>query len=107
MNAHVCRIRKTWLEGAQVGVVGPKVDLTYPYEHLGEGPDALAQLSKAGKLAERLAAAKNPAVLVGPGILKRADRNAILQQALSRPLYALLYGQNPLPAGPSLAMITG
>jgi hypothetical protein len=77
----VCRIRKTWLEGAQVGVVGPKVDLTYPYEHLGEGAEALAQLNKAGKLAERLANANHPAVLVGPGILKRADRNAVLQQA--------------------------
>ena len=75
-----CRIRKTWLEGAQVAVVGPRVDLTYPYEYLGEGADALAELSKGGKFAEVLAKASRPAIVVGPGILKRADRDSILQQ---------------------------
>lgn len=64
-----------------MGVVGPQVDLTYPYSYLGEGADALAQLSKGGKFAELLANASRPAIVVGPGILKRADRDAILQQA--------------------------
>ena len=63
-----------------MGVVGPKVDLTYPYEHLGQGADALAQLNKGGKFAELLAGAAHPAVVVGPGILKRSDRSVILQQ---------------------------
>ena len=78
-----CRIRKTWLEGASVAVVGPQADLTYPYEHLGEGADALAKLSKGGKFAEKLKNAKYPAVIVGPGILKRADRDAVLSQVQS------------------------
>lgn len=63
-----------------MGVVGAQVDLTYPYSYLGEGADALAQLNKGGKFAELLANASKPAVVVGPGILKRADRDAILQQ---------------------------
>ena len=63
-----------------MGVVGPQVDLTYPYSYLGEGADALAQLNKGGKFAELLAKASKPAVVVGPGILKRADRDAVLQQ---------------------------
>ena len=56
------------------------MDLTYPYSYLGEGADALSQLNKGGKFAELLANANKPAVVVGPGILKRADRDAILQQ---------------------------
>ncbi len=32
------RIRKAWTTGAKVGVVGPKVDLTYDYYHAGDGP---------------------------------------------------------------------
>ena len=61
-------------------MVGTQADLTYPYEHLGEGAEALASLSKGGKFAEKLKNAKFPAVVVGPGILKRTDRDAILSQ---------------------------
>lgn len=75
-----CRIRKTWLEGASIGVVGTAADLTYPYEHLGEGASALEKLSKGGAFADKLKNAKFPAVVVGPGILKRSDRDRILSQ---------------------------
>lgn len=64
-----------------MGVVGPQVDLTYPYNYLGEGAKALEQLSKGGKFADALAGAEKPAIVVGPGILKRTDRESILQQA--------------------------
>ena len=74
------RLRKAWLEGAQIGVVGPQNDLTYPSEHLGDGPEALAKLLKGGKFVEKLAKAHSPAVVVGSGVLQRADRNALLQQ---------------------------
>ena len=73
-----------------MGVVGPKVDLTYPVEHLGEGADVLAQLNKGGKFAELLAGAAHPAVVVGPGVLKRADRSAILQQVGISPAPGIL-----------------
>ena len=74
---HVHRIRKCWLEGAEVALVGERVDLTYPYEHVGEGAGALTEDS----LAEKLKAAERPAVLVGPGILRRPDRAAVMKQA--------------------------
>ena len=67
------------MEGAQIAVVGPEADLTYPYEYLGEGADSLAKLDKS-KFADKLKNAKFPAVVVGPGILKREDRDAILSQ---------------------------
>ncbi|WP_299670906.1 NADH-quinone oxidoreductase subunit NuoG [uncultured Roseobacter sp.] len=35
------RIRKAWLKGARIGVVGPAVDLTYEYHHYGKGRDGL------------------------------------------------------------------
>ena len=30
------RIRKCWLDGAEVAVIGAKADLTYPYSYYGE-----------------------------------------------------------------------
>ena len=59
------------------------MDLTYPYEYLGEGADALSKLLKGGGFAEKLAKASHPAVIVGPGILNRSDRSTILQQVSS------------------------
>ena len=38
------RIRKAWLRGATIGLVGQPVDLTYDYAHLGTGHDALKGL---------------------------------------------------------------
>ncbi len=35
------RIRKAWLRGAKIGVVGPAMDLTYDYHHYGTGRDGL------------------------------------------------------------------
>jgi len=56
------RIRKCWIHNElDVGLVGPKLDLTYDYDHLGDGADVLKQLAE-GKhaFAKRLAASKNP-----------------------------------------------
>lgn len=72
------RLRKTWLDGAQIAVLGEPVDLTYKYEHLGSDPAALTKLLSS-PYADKLKAAKNPAVVVGPGVLKRADREAVLK----------------------------
>jgi NADH-quinone oxidoreductase subunit G len=60
-------------------VIGEKVDLTYPYTHLGNGPDALARLDEAAR--EALSAASRPMVLVGPGATARPDGMAILSAA--------------------------
>uniref|UniRef100_A0A7S2QTI8 NADH dehydrogenase subunit 11 n=1 Tax=Chlamydomonas chlamydogama TaxID=225041 RepID=A0A7S2QTI8_9CHLO len=73
------RLRKTWLDGAQVGLLGTPVDLTYKYEHLGSDPAALAKLAQGGGFFDKLKSAKRPVVIVGPGVLKRADRDAVLR----------------------------
>lgn len=77
------RIRKSWLgKNTPIAVIGEAADLTYPYAHLGDGPEALSKLVAGGKgsFMETLAAAKRPMVLVGPGLLLRADRDAVLQK---------------------------
>ncbi|MEO5338389.1 MAG: NADH-quinone oxidoreductase subunit NuoG [Magnetospirillum sp. WYHS-4] len=72
------RLRKRYLQGGfKVGVVGPEVDLTYKYEHLGEGPAALKSL---GAFAEVLKAAERPMLILGQGALRRPDGAAILAE---------------------------
>jgi NADH-quinone oxidoreductase subunit G len=77
------RIRKRWRNGdLKVGLIGEAVDLTYTYEHLGAGPDTLAELA-AGKLrfAGVLAGAKRPLIIVGQGALARPEGDAVLTLA--------------------------
>jgi NADH-quinone oxidoreductase subunit G len=72
------RIRKRWYHSnLKIGLVGERVDLTYPYEHLGAGPASLADL---GASADVLRGAKNPAIIVGAGALAREDGAAVLAQ---------------------------
>ena len=72
------RIRKRWLKGdLLVGVIGEKVDLTYEYNHLGNGPESLAELVKNHSAISK----KKPIVIVGQGALARPDGAAILSLA--------------------------
>jgi NADH-quinone oxidoreductase subunit G len=69
------RIRKRWRLGQfPIGVIGERVDLTYPYQYLGAGPDTLNELI-GGRLdfANVMKGAKRPIVLVGQGALARPD----------------------------------
>lgn len=68
-----------YLDGVSFGLIGPKVDLTFPYEVLGEGPEAIEKLLSGGPFLDKLRKAERPAVLVGPGIFQRTDRPAVLK----------------------------
>jgi NADH-quinone oxidoreductase subunit G len=73
------RIRKRWRAGKfPVALIGEKVDLTYPYDYLGAGPDTLTALV-AGKhsFAETLKKAEHPLIIVGAGALTRPDGAAV------------------------------
>ena len=75
------RIRKRWRQGdVSIGVVGEKVDLTYPYEYLGAGPDSLGDIGSTA-FGKALAAAKRPVVIVGGGALIRGDGPEVLALA--------------------------
>jgi NADH-quinone oxidoreductase subunit G len=77
------RIRKRWRQGGlAVGLIGERVDLTYPYDYLGAGPQTLKDVAD-GKhsFAAALREAKHPAVIVGPAAAARADGIAVLAAA--------------------------
>ncbi|PTV97606.1 NADH dehydrogenase subunit G [Rhodobacter aestuarii] len=67
------RIRKAWAKGAQVRVIGPAVDLTYDYEHVGTDRAALAGLK----------AAPGAIVIVGQGAVSEADGEAVIANAMA------------------------
>ncbi|MCW1932926.1 NADH-quinone oxidoreductase subunit NuoG [Pararhodobacter zhoushanensis] len=62
------RIRKAWLNGAKISLVGVAADMTYDYTHLGTDRAALAS-AKPGE---------DAIVIVGQGALNEADGLAVL-----------------------------
>jgi len=77
------RIRKRWRQSAlPIGLIGESVDLTYPVEYLGAGPETLADiLSGRHSFAEKLKGAERPLIIVGQGALSRPDGLAVLALA--------------------------
>ncbi len=74
------RIRKAWLKGARIGLIGEPVDLTYDYAHLGNDRAALAKLS-AQEITDETRA-KPTIVIVGQGAIREADGEAVLAHAM-------------------------
>jgi len=74
------RIRKSFLHSdLEIAVIGPKVNLTYDYEHLGDSTSVLEQLAKGSlPFAKKWAAAKRPVLILGSDQLQRPDGAAIL-----------------------------
>ena len=70
------RIRKAWLAGANVTVVGPQVDLTYDVTHAGDDRAALDGLTGA-------TFSEDSVVIIGQGALNEADGEAVLSQAMA------------------------
>jgi len=62
------RLRKAWMNGADVALVGEACDLTFPVRHLGEGGEALAGFNPDGPTL----------VIVGQGALIGEDGAAAL-----------------------------
>ncbi len=77
------RIRKRFLRGGlKVGLIGAPCDLSYPYAHLGAGPETLAELaSSKGAFAEVLKGADRPMIVLGMAGLTRPDGAAVLHLA--------------------------
>ncbi len=74
------RIRKAWLRGATVGLVGEAVDLTYDYTHVGTDRAALEQLMAMDHSDKQ---GTNGVIIVGQGALNEADGEAVLAAAQS------------------------
>uniref|UniRef100_A0A8D8LWD8 NADH-ubiquinone oxidoreductase 75 kDa subunit, mitochondrial n=1 Tax=Cacopsylla melanoneura TaxID=428564 RepID=A0A8D8LWD8_9HEMI len=74
------RLRKGYLTNElDVGYIGPKVDLRYDYEHLGENTDLIKQLASGSHaFNKKLSCAKKPLIVVGADLLSRPDGAAVL-----------------------------
>lgn len=74
------RIRKTWIhKECDVALLGPKVDLSFEYEHLGDDTATLNKLASGQhQFNKKLAAAKKPMIILGGQQFGRQDAAAIL-----------------------------
>jgi NADH-quinone oxidoreductase subunit G len=68
------RIRKAWLNGAEVVVVGEAIDMSYEYTHAGTDRAALSGMKALGD---------DAMVIVGQGALVEADGDAVLGTAMA------------------------
>ncbi|MEM9426543.1 MAG: NADH-quinone oxidoreductase subunit NuoG [Pseudomonadota bacterium] len=73
------RIRKAWSRGANIGLVGQPVDLTYEYAHLGTGRDGLRKLFD---MAPENAHGKETLVIIGQGALQGDGGKGVLADAM-------------------------
>ncbi|MCV6593413.1 MAG: NADH-quinone oxidoreductase subunit NuoG [Silicimonas sp.] len=73
------RIRKAWSRGANVGLVGEAVDLTYDYNHFGTGRDDLRKLFDASP---ESAHGKETLVIIGQGALTGEGGKGVLADAM-------------------------
>ena len=74
------RLRKAWINGATIGLVGEAVDLTYDYVHVGTDRAALEMLF--GKEIGAETKEKPSLVIVGMGAINEADGEAVLAHAM-------------------------
>lgn len=73
------RIRKAWTRGANIGLLGQAVDLTYDYTHMGDSRADLMGIMDT-KFTEVLNVPS--VVIVGMGAINEADGEAVLSQAM-------------------------
>ncbi len=73
------RIRKAWLQGAEVGIIGPAGDLTYDVRRAGNDRAALVRAVET----DFSSMLEQPSiVIIGQGALSEADGEAVLSQAM-------------------------
>jgi NADH-quinone oxidoreductase subunit G len=77
------RIRKRAVAGGfKIGMIGPRVDLTYRVEHLGAGPQTLQEIADARHpFWHVLRSAQRPMLILGQGALARPDGAQVLGAA--------------------------
>ncbi len=80
VNARI--LKRTHQGRFKVAVIGEHLDLTYKYEHLGEGPETLQALAEGRHpFFETLQKAEHPMLILGQGALTRPDSAAVLHLA--------------------------
>ncbi|HEV2301227.1 MAG TPA: NADH-quinone oxidoreductase subunit NuoG [Stellaceae bacterium] len=77
------RLRKRYRAGGfRVAALGPRLDLTYPVDELGAGPETLTAIAAGDHpFAARLREAERPIIILGQGALARRDGGHLLALA--------------------------
>lgn len=70
------RLRAAWARGAQVGLIGDKVDLTYEYTHMG---NTVADIEKLLNIDYKQVLEVPSLIIVGQGALQGKDGEAVLE----------------------------
>lgn len=79
------RLRKAYVHNEMdLALIGPKVDLSYKYDHLGENASLIEDICNGSHaFAKVLQEAKRPAIILGAAMLERPDGDAIHAKVLS------------------------
>ena len=74
------RIRKRWLQGGfPIALIGADADLTYGFDHIGDGPETIAALLGGRQaFSDVMRVAKQPMLILGQGALARPDGADVL-----------------------------
>ncbi|AIL65950.1 NADH-quinone oxidoreductase chain 3 [Rickettsiales bacterium Ac37b] len=74
------RLRKRYRAGGfTIASIGPRNDLTYPVQNLGDNVDILRELlDQKHEFVRKILDAKNPMLILGTGVMTRPDAEAIL-----------------------------
>jgi NADH-quinone oxidoreductase subunit G len=77
------RLRKAYLQNrAQFALIGPAVDLTYPYEWLGNSLKAVDDAARDGSaVLQMLSKANRPLIVVGQSAIHHAEGETVLARA--------------------------
>jgi NADH-quinone oxidoreductase subunit G len=82
LNARILKRSRQTQGKIPIAVIGEKADLTYRYDHLGAGPETLAQIADGTHpFLKSLEGAERPMLILGQGALARPDGAAILALA--------------------------
>ncbi|NNE58139.1 MAG: NADH-quinone oxidoreductase subunit G [Hellea sp.] len=111
------RIRKGWLNGEMaIGLIGQAANLTYDYDHIGTTAEDIAKVAKSTKgFAKILKSANKPAIVIGAGVLARADGGQILRACgelakkfkIGREGWNILHGAASRVAGLDMKFVPG
>ncbi|XP_036318118.1 NADH-ubiquinone oxidoreductase 75 kDa subunit, mitochondrial [Rhagoletis pomonella] len=73
------RLRKSYINNEMdIASIGPKIDLSYDHENLGEDAGLISQICSGGHpFSKILESAKKPAIILGADLLERADAAGI------------------------------
>lgn len=77
------RIRKAWLNGTEIGVIGEKYDLTYEYHHVGMTPEHIF-LDEETDFGRIFTNAKKPVIILGNSAITREDGASILMLVMQQ-----------------------